>query len=90
MSKQKQSKDTAVESGVFVYIGPSIRGVIQNGSIFRGAEDEIKGQIAAKVEDKEHICRLIVRDVDLAKAKEKLKNGGNSLSVAYRALLSAK
>ena len=90
MINKKQNKDTADGSGIFVYIGPTIRGVVQNGSVFRGAEDKIKDKIAALVEDKEHVKRLIVRDVDLATAKAKLKKGGNSLSVAYHALLSAK
>ena len=90
MAKHKYAKAPAVESGVFVYIGPTIRGAVQNGSIFRGTETEVKDKIAALVEDKEHIKRLVVRDVDLSAAKEKLRKGGNSLSVAYRAMLTAK
>lgn len=80
--KNKQVKDT-VDDGIYVYIGPSIRGVITNGSIIRGTE---KDKILARVEDKEHVSKLIVRDTDLAKAKDKLRKGGNSLSVAYHAL----
>ena len=87
MINKKQTKDPADESGVYVYIGPTIRGSVQNGSIFRGSE---KDKVIERVEDKEHVKRLIVRDIDLATAKEKLRKGGNSLSVAYHALLSAK
>lgn len=85
----KKRNDTAEKSGIFVYIGPTIRGVVQNGSIFRGTETEIINNIAAPAERKAHIKRLIVRDAELHTAKEKLKTGGNSISAAYRALLSA-
>lgn len=87
MINKKQAKDTAETGGIFVYIGPTIRGVVQNGSIFRGSE---KDKVIERVDDKEHVKRLMIRDVDLATAKEKLRKGGNSLSVAYCALLSAK
>ena len=87
MINKKQTKDTADESGIYVYIGPTIRGVVQKGSIFRGNE---KDKVIARAEDKEHVKRLMIRDIDLASAKEKLRKGGNSLSVAYSALLSAK
>ena len=87
MGNKKQSKDAVDENSIFVYLGPTIRGVIQHGSIFRGSEKDKAIENAA---DQEHVRRLMIRDVDLAAAKEKLKNGGNSLSVAYHALLSAK
>lgn len=93
MANRKQPKNAVCESGVFVYIGPTIRGAVQNGSIFRGSETDVKNKVAAlveNVENKEQIGKLIIRDRDLAAAKEKLRKGGNSLSMAYRALLSVK
>ncbi len=90
MANRKQPKNAVCDSGVFVYIGPTIRGAVQNGSIFRGSEADVKSKVAALVENKEQIGKLIVRDRDLAAAKEKLRKGGNSLSMAYRALLSVK
>ena len=53
----------------------------------------MKNKVAAlveNVENKEQIGKLIIRDRDLAAAKEKLRKGGNSLSMAYRALLFVK
>lgn len=87
MKPTKAKQTQPVNDGVWVYLGPTIRGVIQHGSIFRGDE---KDKAIARAEDKEHVSRLMIRDVDLASAKAKLKKGGNSLSVAYEALLTAK
>ncbi len=87
MKPTKAKQTQPVNDGVWVYLGPSIRGVIMQGSIFRGSE---KDKVLARVNDPEHVKRLLIRDVDLAEAKQKLKNGGNSLSVAYEALLTAK
>lgn len=91
MKNTKQITEATVEKdGVFVYIGPSIRGVIQNGQIFSGKETEVKDKAAALAADKEHVKRLIVRDNEIIAAKAKIKKGGNSLSVAYNALANAK
>ncbi len=69
------------ENKIYVYIGPSIRGVIQNGSIFQGA--------IPHVEKYPQIEKLIVADTEAAEAKIKVKTPGNSLNSAYCALLSA-
>ena len=85
----KKSKSSAVDdSGVFVYIGPSIKGIIQNGSIFKGSQNDILNKLAPAIEKYPKIKRLIVRDVDLAESREKINNGGNGLSAAYNALLN--
>lgn len=82
------------KSAVFAYIGPNVRGVITNGSIFTGKKDEIVNEIKARADaagqgaKMSEIARLIVSDVNISKAKEKLKAGGNALSEAYKAILA--
>ncbi|MBE6537939.1 MAG: hypothetical protein E7671_00550 [Ruminococcaceae bacterium] len=82
-------KNTASEekSGIYVYIGPSIRGVIQNGSIFAGTREEALKKNSAAIEFCSKIERLIVADSDIMSAKKKIKEGGNTVSLAYRAVV---
>ena len=82
MATKKNIKTT--NDGIFVYLGPSVRGVIQNGSIFRGTREQVIKNLHAAIEKYPKIERLIVEDVDLAAAKEKLRKSGNSVSNAYR------
>lgn len=75
-----------MNDGVFVYIGPSIRGVIQNGSIYRGTRESVLATLAYALEKHPKIERLIIADCELASAKQKIKMGGTPLSNAYRML----
>lgn len=76
--------------GAFVYIGPSILGVISNGTIFtRTTKTAISADVSVRADVRElsayvsDIMRLVVRVADFAAAKSKLKAGGNALSAAY-------
>lgn len=71
---------------VYVYIGPSIRGVIQNGTIYDGQYEEILNNLSSVIEMFPKIKKLLVADCDLAHAMEKLKQGKNSVSNAYAEL----
>lgn len=86
----KTAKKSIVKDGVFVYLGPSIRGVIQNGSIYRGTRESVIASLATAIEKHPKIERLIVADSDIATAKQKIAVGGNSLSNAYKVLADAK
>lgn len=85
-SKRKSAK--AEKKGVYVYLGPSIRGVIQNGSIYCGTRTQILETLKTAVESHPMIERLIVEDVDIMAAKEKINKGDNLLSIAYKRLLA--
>ena len=87
MAKTIKKADTAREDGIFVYIGPSIRGVIVSGSIFRGTRDEVREKNSAALALCPKIERLIVADSEIMSAKKKIKEGGNSVSIAYRAVI---
>ena len=79
-----------MNDSVYVYIGPSIRGVIRTGSIYRGTRAEVLTSLAAARERYPQIERLVVADSELASAKQKIRVGGNSLSHAYRVLADTK
>lgn len=78
------------KKSVYVYLGPSIRGVVANGSIFGGDKAEIVKSVetlanAAGIGDKvSKIERLIVADVNVSRVKEQLRSGENVYSRAYR------
>lgn len=76
----------AEENGIYVYVGPSIRGVIQNGSIYRGSRESVAEFLGPAIEKFPMIKRLVVRDTEIAEAREKINHGNNSLSIAYREL----
>ena len=84
------AKKTAVKDGVFIYLGPSIRGVIQKGSIYRGTRESVLSSIAFAIEKYPKIERLIIADSEIVSAKKKIAVGGNSLSSAYRELSDTK
>ena len=85
MAKKQNSAPVA---GVYVYLGPSIRGVIQKGTIFRGAKGEIVKRFSSS-ELLPDIDKLIVPDKELISVKSKIEQGGNPYSYAYRRLSSA-
>lgn len=86
------TKEDSKERRVYVYIGPSIKGVITCGGVFGGSKKEILNRIelgakAAGVESLvEKIGRLIIEDKNVAAARAKLKEGENSLSIAYKTI----
>lgn len=71
-----------------VYIGPSIKGVIQNGTIFDGSKDKVEKGLANAIEKYPLISNLIVTDKTLAEDRIKVKTAGNLLNVYYKKLLS--
>lgn len=82
-------------SGVYVYIGPTVKGIITNGSIMRDTKKSILEYIAQRAEavglkaKVPKIGRLLVKDKDVSAAKEQLRIGGNGLTRAYEAVLAA-
>ncbi len=85
-------QQTNTGSGVSVYIGPSVRGVIQTATIFEGSpKDAISspiGVIACK--QRPSIKDLIVDADNLPDAQIKVKTPGEPLYEAYRNVLRGK
>lgn len=91
---EAKAEDPQEKSGVFAYLGPNVKGVINNGAIFAGKRGEVVDAIKKRVENAglgakmPKISRLIVADADITKAKAQLGAGGNALSEAYKAILA--
>ena len=87
--KEKTNVPTVSETDkVYIYIGPSIRGLIISGSIFRGTKKQVTSMLSGVFEKYPKAERLLVPSEELAEARKKVKIEGNSLSNAYRTLLS--
>lgn len=91
MSSKKNNNNTIapVERRVYIYLGPSIRGVIITGSIYTGDRKQVLEKLKPAIEMYPKIEKLVVADNEIAAAKEKIRTSGNSLYAAYNALLTA-
>lgn len=80
--------DAENKSGVYGYIGPNIRNVIQGGTFWRGTREEVLSNpvVAAAVEKYPLIKTLIVSGDALPEARLKVRQPGNSLYRNYRRL----
>lgn len=76
----------AETGGFSVYLGPSIRGVIQSGTIFPGPREKAVAALPAAVEKYPLIPALIVTGETLAEDRVKVKTPGNLLYVNYNRL----
>lgn len=86
----KKSKTAPAEKvGVYVYLGPSIRGVIQNGTIYHGTLTDIKSKLSSAITEYPKIERFLTLDKDVSEVTEKLK-GVNSLSCDFSELTEIK
>jgi hypothetical protein len=91
MSKVKNNTPKAAEKGGFcAYIGPSIIGVIQEGTIYESDRDKTIKALKDTIERFPLIASLIVADAELAKSLNAIKTPGNLLYVNYKKLASGK
>lgn len=90
VSETTDEKSGAPEkSGVWVYIGPTVRGVITNGGIFFGTKQSVLDALPRNWRDYPQIERLIVSDTALAHAKQQIYEGKGGVNVAYNAIAAA-
>lgn len=82
---KKPDKPAEVEKA-FMYLGPSIRGYIQTGTIYRGTMETVKAGLSAVIEKYPDVERLIVPEDELIIEKSKMRNGEGSRAAAYRRL----
>lgn len=71
---------------VFVYVGPTVQGIAQAGTIYMGTKTAVLEKFREAAERFPDIGELIVRDTELAEARKKIKTGGNALANAYRSI----
>ena len=58
--KTERRQHEVNNSGFYIYIGPTIRGVIQNGTIYRGTRAEAMEKAASAIEKYKLVKTLIV------------------------------
>lgn len=101
--KEKSSKDVveevattpaaapakAEEEHCYVYLGPTRYPLIQSGSIFVAKSVDDIPEIAQAVEKIPQVKQLIVLDTDIRAVKNKLNEGKNAVSNAYKAIEEA-
>ena len=72
------------DCGFCVYLGPSIRGYVQNGTIYEGSRETVLQFLATAIERYPRIGKLIVTGDDLPEARKKIKTKGSVLHEEYR------
>lgn len=83
----RKNSPTADAAGFCVYLGPTIMGVIQNGTVYRGNKQDALAEVAAAVKKYPLIASLIVTGDTLAVDRIKVKTPGNLLYVNCRKLM---
>jgi len=73
-------------SGFYIYIGPTIRGVIHNGDIYRGTRAEAMEKAAGAIEKYRLVKALIVSGDAFPVARMRVKTPGNAFYVNYHKL----
>lgn len=87
--KETVKKKTSTEA-FCVYLGPTITGVVQSGTIYRGTKARVLKNLESAVGKYPLIPSLIVTDKTLAEDRVKVKTPGNILYVNYHKLASGK
>ena len=90
--KQKNTtrKSDGKAAGFCVYLGPSIRGVIQSGTVYCGGKAAVLKELAPALERHPLIASLVVTSDTLPADRIKVKTAGNLLNVNYKKLASGK
>lgn len=71
-----------------VYLGPSIRGVVQNGTIYSGTKEEILEFLAPAIEKYPRIADLICPGTDLPRNRILIRTKGNYLYETRRRFIA--
>lgn len=86
--KKAKAKAASGSGGFCAYIGPTIRGVIQHGTIYEGSKrDALKSPALCRAVDTyPEIANMLVPGDALAEARKKINTPGSLLYVRYREL----
>lgn len=82
----KKTKVIEERNGCFMYLGPTIRGVIYTSQMFVGKKSEILSTLAPAIQKYPQISQLIVEDTRISAAKKQIKYGGTAIAYAYKVL----
>lgn len=83
-------KSDGKAAGFCVYLGPSIRGVIQSGTVYRGGKAAVLKELTPALERHPLIASLVVTSDTLPVDCIKVKTAGNLLNVNYKKLASGR
>ena len=87
-TKAKAKPAQVERPGVFVYIGPNLRGAIQESTIMSGKLIEIKARLAPMIAEHPQASALIVPMESLAECRRDVKTAGTLLHKKYMELLA--
>lgn len=87
-SKKTMKQPIGIADGFCVYLGPSIRGVIQSGTVYVGSKERVIVSLGTAIKQYPLIVELIVPNETLAEDRIKVKTTGNLLNLCYRKLLA--
>lgn len=86
MAAPKTAQAAGCPAGFYCYIGPTLAGLVQNGTIYRGTRAAALHAAAPAIEKHPLVKTLIVSGDELPAARLKVKAPGNALYVNYRKL----
>lgn len=79
---------TVSETAFYVYLGPSIRGLIQNGDIFKGGREKALEAVKPATDRFPLIEKVLVPGEELSRARVQIKTEGTAI-YAYNKRLRA-
>ena len=82
--KQTKADDTKF----CVYLGPTVHGVVQEGTVYQGDRKAVEAVLSAAIEKYPLIAKLIVTEKTIAVDRIKVKTAGNALNTFYVRLAS--
>ena len=83
--QKKPAKKQEEAAGVYIYVGPSIRGLVQTAAIYTGTPGEIGKKLKSALEAVPEIAELLVPASELNAAKAQLKARSGGIWAAYQA-----
>lgn len=89
-SKAKTANPDATGDGVFVYIGPSILGLIQTGTVYTGTREHALKEAGRAIAKNPLIQTLIVPGSTLAVDRQKVRTPGTALYNNYQRIVKGK
>ncbi len=82
--------ETVEEDKIYVYLGPTIGGLIQKGSIYKAKNKDSIAEIALAVEKIPAIKKLVVQDINIRATQAKLNDGStNAMTNAVKEIQQA-
>lgn len=82
--------ETVEEDKIFVYLGPTIGGLIQKGSIYKAKDKDSIAEIALAAQKIPAIKKLVVQDINIRATQAKLADGStNAVTIAVKEIEKA-